>query len=88
MVLGMPPMPVCRVAPSGMNGKRERGDGFFDLGGRGVGEVDRRVVALHHDVDVVDVEGVPVLGSDSEGCRKQGTGLDEADAVGVSGGTL
>ena len=41
-----------------------------------------------YDVDVVDVKGMTVLESDSEGCRKQGTGLDEADSVRVSSGTL
>ena len=72
----------------GNEGKRERCDGFLDLSGWRVGEVDWCVVALNYDVDVVDVKGMTVLESDSEGCWKQGTGLDEADSVRVSSGTL
>ena len=61
------------------------GDRAVDLAGLGVGERQGRAVALDEDVDLVDVQRVPVLGLEPEGPRELLRDLDDEQALGVLG---
>ena len=66
-------MPVCSVAPSGTNDCDVLGDRPLDVARRRVVDRERLAVALDEDVDLVDVEGVPVVGRQSRGARVTGS---------------
>ena len=56
---GMPPMPICRQAPSSISAAMWRGDRAVDVARRRVAELrDRLAVALDDVVDLADVHAV------------------------------